>query len=218
SYVCRVVQNIFALDGAGITGTRMSILVLFLSLLIFHTILNKSIHATSIMFSVYAEKRNLIESTKEFNWKNRRIGVILRVADVFVYDENNGSGFIAENSGWFLKIEIDPLMAAMAILEIYTLSKSKEFQNLAKNFGVVPLAPIINPSTSSGRVCFLSFLASELRCLLWLAWRSGFVCRWSRKNLERRIWLRVWTFTHLMLRHEMCSWSWQLRLSSSGVQ
>ncbi|KAJ9600534.1 hypothetical protein L9F63_026328, partial [Diploptera punctata] len=38
----------------------------------------KSIHATSIMFSVYAEKRNLIESTKEFNWKNRRIGVILR--------------------------------------------------------------------------------------------------------------------------------------------
>ncbi|KAJ9587806.1 hypothetical protein L9F63_018763, partial [Diploptera punctata] len=30
---------------------------------------------------------------------NRRIGVILRVADVFVYDENNGSGFIAENSG-----------------------------------------------------------------------------------------------------------------------
>ncbi|KAJ9594031.1 hypothetical protein L9F63_014547, partial [Diploptera punctata] len=40
---------------------------------------------TSIMFSVYAEKRNLIESTKEFNWKNRRIGVILRVADVFVY-------------------------------------------------------------------------------------------------------------------------------------
>ncbi|KAJ9592194.1 hypothetical protein L9F63_001310, partial [Diploptera punctata] len=34
----------------------------------------KSIHATSIMFSVYAEKRNLIESTKEFNWKNRRIG------------------------------------------------------------------------------------------------------------------------------------------------
>ncbi|KAJ9577267.1 hypothetical protein L9F63_006173, partial [Diploptera punctata] len=54
---------------------------------------------TSIMFSVYTEKRNLIESTKEFNWKNRRIGVILRVADVFVYDENNGSGFIAENSG-----------------------------------------------------------------------------------------------------------------------
>ncbi|KAJ9599265.1 hypothetical protein L9F63_010267, partial [Diploptera punctata] len=37
---------------------------------------------TSIMFSVYAEKRNLIESTKEFNWKNRRIGVILRDADV----------------------------------------------------------------------------------------------------------------------------------------
>ncbi|KAJ9587455.1 hypothetical protein L9F63_028292, partial [Diploptera punctata] len=34
---------------------------------------------TSIMFSVYAEKRNLIESTKEFNWKNRRIGVILRI-------------------------------------------------------------------------------------------------------------------------------------------
>ncbi|KAJ9599379.1 hypothetical protein L9F63_010141, partial [Diploptera punctata] len=29
---------------------------------------------TSIMFSVYTEKRNLIESTKEFNWKNRRIG------------------------------------------------------------------------------------------------------------------------------------------------
>ncbi|KAJ9579274.1 hypothetical protein L9F63_024620, partial [Diploptera punctata] len=27
-----------------------------------------------IMFLVYAEKRNLIESTKEFNWKNRRIG------------------------------------------------------------------------------------------------------------------------------------------------
>ncbi|KAJ9586726.1 hypothetical protein L9F63_019664, partial [Diploptera punctata] len=27
---------------------------------------------TSIVFSVYAEKRNLIESTKEFNWKNRR--------------------------------------------------------------------------------------------------------------------------------------------------
>ncbi|KAJ9600826.1 hypothetical protein L9F63_001038, partial [Diploptera punctata] len=26
----------------------------------------------SIMFSVYAEKMNLIESTKEFNWKNRR--------------------------------------------------------------------------------------------------------------------------------------------------
>ncbi|KAJ9592387.1 hypothetical protein L9F63_015955, partial [Diploptera punctata] len=25
--------------------------------------------------------RNLIESTKEFNWKNRRIGVILRDAD-----------------------------------------------------------------------------------------------------------------------------------------
>ncbi|KAJ9588914.1 hypothetical protein L9F63_017792, partial [Diploptera punctata] len=47
---------------------------------------------TSIMFSVYTEKRNLIESTKEFNWKNRRIGVILP-------DENNGSGFIAENSG-----------------------------------------------------------------------------------------------------------------------
>ncbi|KAJ9586602.1 hypothetical protein L9F63_019795, partial [Diploptera punctata] len=40
---------------------------------------------TSIMFSVYAEKRNLIESTKEFNWKNRRIGVILRDADVVVY-------------------------------------------------------------------------------------------------------------------------------------
>ncbi|KAJ9594188.1 hypothetical protein L9F63_014348, partial [Diploptera punctata] len=33
-------------------------------------------------------------------FSNRRIGVILRVADVFVYaDENNGSGFIAENSG-----------------------------------------------------------------------------------------------------------------------
>ncbi|KAJ9600097.1 hypothetical protein L9F63_009608, partial [Diploptera punctata] len=47
---------------------------------------------TSIMFSVYAEKRNLIESTKEFNWKNRRIGIILRDADVVVYaDENNGS-------------------------------------------------------------------------------------------------------------------------------
>ncbi|KAJ9600795.1 hypothetical protein L9F63_001007, partial [Diploptera punctata] len=29
-----------------------------------------------------AEKRNLIESTKEFNWKNRRIGVILRDTDV----------------------------------------------------------------------------------------------------------------------------------------
>ncbi|KAJ9600991.1 hypothetical protein L9F63_000829, partial [Diploptera punctata] len=40
---------------------------------------------TSIMFSVYAEKRNLIESTKEFNWKNRRIGVIFRDADVVVY-------------------------------------------------------------------------------------------------------------------------------------
>ncbi|KAJ9585488.1 hypothetical protein L9F63_002689, partial [Diploptera punctata] len=40
---------------------------------------------TSIMFSVYAEKRNLIESTKEFNWKNRRIGVMLRDADVVVY-------------------------------------------------------------------------------------------------------------------------------------
>ncbi|KAJ9588997.1 hypothetical protein L9F63_017692, partial [Diploptera punctata] len=54
---------------------------------------------TSIMFSVYAEKRNLIESTKEFNWKNRRIGIILHDADVVVYaDENNGSGFIAENS------------------------------------------------------------------------------------------------------------------------
>ncbi|KAJ9588556.1 hypothetical protein L9F63_028139, partial [Diploptera punctata] len=65
---------------------------------------------TSIMFSVYAEKRNLIESTKEFNWKNRRIGVILRVADVFVYaDENNGSGFIAENSGSPV-IGIDPLI------------------------------------------------------------------------------------------------------------
>ncbi|KAJ9586837.1 hypothetical protein L9F63_019568 [Diploptera punctata] len=48
---------------------------------------------------------------------------------------------------WFLKIEIDPLMAAMAILERYTLSKSKEFQNLAKNPGIVPLAPIINPVT-----------------------------------------------------------------------
>ncbi|KAJ9587858.1 hypothetical protein L9F63_018730, partial [Diploptera punctata] len=36
---------------------------------------------TSIMFSVYTEKRNLIESTKEFNWKNRRIGIILHVAD-----------------------------------------------------------------------------------------------------------------------------------------
>ncbi|KAJ9590787.1 hypothetical protein L9F63_016173, partial [Diploptera punctata] len=56
-------------------------------------------YETSIMFSVYAEKRNLIESTKEFNWKNRRIGVILCVADMFVYDENNGSGFITENSG-----------------------------------------------------------------------------------------------------------------------
>ncbi|KAJ9600268.1 hypothetical protein L9F63_009444, partial [Diploptera punctata] len=44
---------------------------------------------TSIMFSVYAEKRNLIEPTKEFNWKNRRIGVILRDADIVVYDENN---------------------------------------------------------------------------------------------------------------------------------
>ncbi|KAJ9598884.1 hypothetical protein L9F63_026583, partial [Diploptera punctata] len=44
-----------------------------------------SLTITSIMFSVYTEKRNLIESTKEFNWKNRRIGVILRVADVFVY-------------------------------------------------------------------------------------------------------------------------------------
>ncbi|KAJ9594713.1 hypothetical protein L9F63_013987, partial [Diploptera punctata] len=31
-------------------------------------------------------------STKGFNWKNRRIGVILP-------DKNNGSGFIAENSG-----------------------------------------------------------------------------------------------------------------------
>ncbi|KAJ9584056.1 hypothetical protein L9F63_021593, partial [Diploptera punctata] len=35
----------------------------------------------------------------------------------------------------------------MAILERYTLSKSKEFQNLAKNPGIVPLAPIINPVT-----------------------------------------------------------------------
>ncbi|KAJ9594125.1 hypothetical protein L9F63_014441, partial [Diploptera punctata] len=41
---------------------------------------------TSIMFSVYVEKRNLIESTKEFNWKNRRIGVILHDADVVVYE------------------------------------------------------------------------------------------------------------------------------------
>ncbi|KAJ9587741.1 hypothetical protein L9F63_018813, partial [Diploptera punctata] len=32
-------------------------------------------------------------------FSNRRIGVILRDADVVVYDENNGSGFIAENSG-----------------------------------------------------------------------------------------------------------------------
>ncbi|KAJ9581208.1 hypothetical protein L9F63_023613, partial [Diploptera punctata] len=40
---------------------------------------------TLIMFSVYAEKRNLIESTKEFNWNNRRIGVISRDADVVVY-------------------------------------------------------------------------------------------------------------------------------------
>ncbi|KAJ9597804.1 hypothetical protein L9F63_011299, partial [Diploptera punctata] len=47
----------------------------------------------------------------------------------------------------YLKIEIDPLMAAMAILERSTLSKSKEFQNLAKNPGIVPLAPIINPVT-----------------------------------------------------------------------
>ncbi|KAJ9600184.1 hypothetical protein L9F63_009518, partial [Diploptera punctata] len=36
---------------------------------------------------------------------------------------------------------------AMAILERYTLSKSKEFQNLAKNPDIVPLAPIINPVT-----------------------------------------------------------------------
>ncbi|KAJ9578862.1 hypothetical protein L9F63_004921, partial [Diploptera punctata] len=54
---------------------------------------------TLIMFSVYAEKRNLIESTKEFNWKNRRISVILCDADVVVYaDENNGSS--PEDFGW----------------------------------------------------------------------------------------------------------------------
>ncbi|KAJ9574229.1 hypothetical protein L9F63_026125, partial [Diploptera punctata] len=44
---------------------------------------------TSIMFSVYAEKRNLIESTKEFNWKNRRISDSVlkfnnRLADLFL--------------------------------------------------------------------------------------------------------------------------------------
>ncbi|KAJ9580524.1 hypothetical protein L9F63_024290, partial [Diploptera punctata] len=37
--------------------------------------------------------------------------------------------------------------ASMAILERYTLSKSKEFQNLAKNPGIVALTPIINPVT-----------------------------------------------------------------------
>ncbi|KAJ9593005.1 hypothetical protein L9F63_015324, partial [Diploptera punctata] len=36
---------------------------------------------TLIMFSVYAEKRNLIESTKEFNWKNRRI-VQMKITEV----------------------------------------------------------------------------------------------------------------------------------------
>ncbi|KAJ9574633.1 hypothetical protein L9F63_008165, partial [Diploptera punctata] len=36
----------------------------------------------------------------------------------------------------------------MEILERYTLSKSKKFQNLAKNPGIVPLAPIINPVTN----------------------------------------------------------------------
>ncbi|KAJ9591839.1 hypothetical protein L9F63_001656, partial [Diploptera punctata] len=46
---------------------------------------------TSIMFSVYAEKRNLIESTKEFNWKNKRIGqtkiieVVLSLRILVVY-------------------------------------------------------------------------------------------------------------------------------------
>ncbi|KAJ9600942.1 hypothetical protein L9F63_000889, partial [Diploptera punctata] len=33
----------------------------------------------------------------------------------------------------FLKIEIDPLMAAMAILERYTLSKSKEFSDICES-------------------------------------------------------------------------------------
>ncbi|KAJ9577712.1 hypothetical protein L9F63_005705, partial [Diploptera punctata] len=46
---------------------------------------NPMVTDTSIMFSVYAEKRNLIESTKEFNWKNRRIGVISHDANVVVY-------------------------------------------------------------------------------------------------------------------------------------
>ncbi|KAJ9593313.1 hypothetical protein L9F63_015133, partial [Diploptera punctata] len=51
----------------------------------------ESIHAIIIVEirklpdEAYAEKRNLIESTKEFNWKNRKIGVILRDADVVVY-------------------------------------------------------------------------------------------------------------------------------------
>ncbi|KAJ9575945.1 hypothetical protein L9F63_007172, partial [Diploptera punctata] len=43
---------------------------------------------------------------------------------------------------------LSSIRLSMAILERYTLSKSKEFQNLAKNPGhIVPLAPIINPVT-----------------------------------------------------------------------
>ncbi|KAJ9592230.1 hypothetical protein L9F63_001231, partial [Diploptera punctata] len=49
---------------------------------------NKSIHAMS----------DLEDFDHVFEQENRRL--ILRVADVFLYaDENNGSGFIAENSG-----------------------------------------------------------------------------------------------------------------------
>ncbi|KAJ9573626.1 hypothetical protein L9F63_008967, partial [Diploptera punctata] len=40
-----------------------------------------------------------------------------------------------------------PQGQTMAILERYTLSKSKEFRNLARNPGILPLAPIINPVT-----------------------------------------------------------------------
>ncbi|KAJ9578430.1 hypothetical protein L9F63_005350, partial [Diploptera punctata] len=42
-----------------------------------------------------------------------------------------------------------------AILETYTLSKSKGFQNLAKNPGIVPIAPIINPVTVILSICQL---------------------------------------------------------------
>ncbi|KAJ9579682.1 hypothetical protein L9F63_004608, partial [Diploptera punctata] len=63
--------------------------------------------------------------------------------------------------------------------ERYTLSKSKDFQNLAKNPGIVPLAPIINPPTSSDQETLFTACLSTLQSSL----HSAIVCTNTKMNI-----------------------------------